>query len=170
MIEMRNNIFSDPRFQQANELIHQLASDRSADLKGIKEPRLDKKTEYEEQIQQCSRVRGANIYFPYLGSGHGSGSYVELADGSVKLDMINGIGVHYFGHGSKVFREALLRASLMDTLWQGNLQQNLNQVELMQGFLDLAQQNKESRLAHCFLSTSGAMANENALKIAFQKL
>ena len=166
---MENDIFSDLRFKQANKLLHQLASDWSSQRQGVKGPVLDKKAVYEELIQECSRVRGANIYFPYLGSGRGVGSYVELADGSVKLDMINGIGVHYFGHGSEAFREALLKASLMDTLWQGNLQQNINQVELMQGFLALAQQKKESRLAHCFLSTSGAMANENALKMAFQK-
>ena len=166
---MKNNMFSDSRFKQASELLDQLAGDFTDELQGLKEADPDKKTNYLDLIQECSRVRGANIYFPYLGSGRGAGSYVELADGSVKLDMINGIGVHYFGHSSKLFREALLRASLMDTVWQGNLQQNVNQVELMQGFLGLAQKNDESRLAHCFLSTSGAMANENALKMAFQK-
>ncbi len=35
-----------------------------------------------------------------MGTGTGRGPYVELEDGSVKLDLINGIGIHLMGHGN----------------------------------------------------------------------
>jgi acetylornithine aminotransferase len=53
---------------------------------------------------------------------------------------------------------------------QGNLQQNVESVTLAKTLIDLANRSgNERRIAHCFLTTSGAMANENALKITFQK-
>jgi acetylornithine aminotransferase len=93
---------------------------------------------------------------------------VELADGSVKYDMISGIGVHYFGHGHPAVIEASLNSALSDIVMQGNLQQNREAMELTATLLDLAGAGG-AMLRHCLLTTSGAMANENALKIAFQK-
>jgi acetylornithine aminotransferase len=49
---------------------------------------------------------------------------------------------------------------------QGNLQQNRESSELAEALLDLARVGGVS-VEHCFLTTSGAMANENALKLAF---
>ena len=46
---------------------------------------------------------------------------------------------------------------------QGNLQQNGDSVEICRLLV------QASKLDHCFLSTSGATANENGLKVAFQK-
>jgi 4-aminobutyrate aminotransferase-like enzyme len=57
---------------------------------------------------------------------------------------------------------------LSDTVLQGHLQQNVDQLLLMESFLGLAQKNG-AKLAHCFLTSTGATANENALKIIFQK-
>ena len=140
--------------------------DKSSSLTVAKasDPALEKS--YQELLDDCSARRGAQLYYPYLGSGIGRGSLVELADGSVKYDFITGIGVHYLGHSNPELMKRLLIASVSDTVMQGNLQQNVNSSELMKQFLALA---KGSDLAHCFLSTSGAQANENALKMAFQK-
>ena len=104
----------------------------------------------------------------YRGSGLGRGALVELADGSAKYDMISGIGVHYLGHNHPLLVSAGLDAALHDVIQQGNLQQNINCLALMRTLVGCASA-KGARLAHAFLTSSGAMANENALKIIFQK-
>ena len=59
----------------------------------------DLKQSYEDALAKYGELRGRPPLYPYIGSGIGNGPLVELADGSVKWDMINGIGVHMFGHG-----------------------------------------------------------------------
>ena len=77
--------------------------------------------------------------------------------------MITGIGVHHLGHSHPLLTQAALDAALGDTIMQGNLQQNGESAALAHELIAI------SHLPHCFLSTSGVMATENALKIAFQK-
>ncbi len=96
----------------------------------------------------------------------GNGPYVELADGSVKLDFIGGIGVHGCGHSHPDMVAASVDAALEDTVMQGNLQQNVPSVQMLSRLTTLACESGAA-LAHAILSTSGAMANENALKLAF---
>jgi acetylornithine aminotransferase len=91
---------------------------------------------------------------------------VELADGSVKLDFISGIGVHGCGHSHEAMVLASLDGALEDTVMQGNLQQHPPSIEMNERLISLARQSG-AKIDHCLLSTSGAMANENALKIAF---
>ncbi len=93
---------------------------------------------------------------------------MELADGSVKYDFITGIGVHSFGHCNPAIVRTLLDAALTGVVMQGNLQQDALVVPLVQTLLD-GSNRKGATLKHCFLSTSGAMANENALKLIFQR-
>lgn len=123
---------------------------------------------YRRLLAEAGELRGRGLYFPYLGSGLGRGALVELADGSVKLDFISGIGAHVLGHSHPLLIEAGLDAALGDTVMQGNLQMNPEAIELSGLLIELANR-RGADLAHCFLSTSGAMANENALKILFQK-
>ena len=54
---------------------------------------------------------------------------VRLADGSVKWDMINGIGVHMFGHSDRDMIRASLEGAVSDTVMQGNLQYNQDAVD-----------------------------------------
>ncbi len=124
---------------------------------------------YADTIAKFSEIRGGNLFFPYLSSGVGHGPFVELADGSIKYDLTCGIGVHILGHGHPIVQKASIRAGLEDVTMQGNLQQNLPSMELCQKLLDLAQKKSGSKLAHCFLTSSGVMAGENALKMAMQK-
>jgi acetylornithine/N-succinyldiaminopimelate aminotransferase len=83
------------------------------------------------------------------------------------LDLINGIGVHLFGHGHTKIREAAVRGALSDVVMQGNLEPNHEYVKLSKQLVELA--SKNSRLRHVWFSTCGTMANENALKMARQK-
>src|SRR5260221_9198670 len=67
-------------------------------IKGIRPPSPELAGTYQNYIEKLQALRGRNLFYPYVGSGLGKGPYVELQDGSVKIDLINGIGVHLFGH------------------------------------------------------------------------
>lgn len=118
-------------------------------------------------VARTEAVRGGKLIYPYLGTGIGNGPLVELADGSVKYDLVAGVGTHHLGHSHPVVVGAALDAALMDTVMEGNLQASVAGQEFAREILDAATESG-APLAHCFVSTSGAMACENALKIAFQ--
>ena len=158
----------DPRFNEGKRLILAALQDHQRHLTGVRPPDAEKKTSYEQMLKQFGDLRAGALWFPYLGSGFGRGALVELADGSVKYDLISGIGVHYFGHAHAGVVEACLDAAVRDTVMQGNLEQGQESVRLSRTLVDLAAR-KGAAIKHCFLSTSGAMANENALKLVFQK-
>ena len=156
----------DPRLAQAEELLLAAVRDAQAELRGPRGPRSELVDGYQQLLQRLAVARGGGTYFPYLASGLGHGPWVELADGSVKLDFIAGIGVHGLGHSHPGLLQACLRAATQDTVMQGNLQQHIPSLEICERLLQLANR-QGAALAHCLLTTSGAMANENALKIAF---
>jgi acetylornithine aminotransferase len=167
-----HSLFEDPRVAQAKALLAQALADHQRKLTAIRPPSPELKVAYDDLLKQFAAARGGALYYPYLGSGIGNGALVELADGSVKLDMITGIGVHYFGHSHPLLLSAGVDAALRDTVMQGNLQQNVESATLAKSLVDMANHDGGSadrRIAHCFLTTSGAMANENALKMAFAK-
>jgi 4-aminobutyrate aminotransferase-like enzyme len=159
---------SDPRIAQAKRLLMDTVADHQRNITGIRPPDTESKKSYEELLAEFGKVRGAPLFYPYIGSGIGRGPFVELADGSIKYDFISGIGVHHWGHSHPAVIEASFDAALQDTVMQGNLQQNSESLEVASLLLEGANRNG-ARLKHCFLSTSGAMANENAFKIIFQK-
>ncbi len=159
---------SDPRVVEARRLVLEALADHQKETTRVRPADPALRVSYEELIQQFGEMRGGPLFFPYLGSGFGNHALVELADGSVKYDFITGIGVHAFGHCHPALVEASFGAALEDTIMQGNLQQNASAVPIFRMLIEGANR-KGARLKHCFLSTSGAMANENALKIIFQK-
>ncbi len=159
---------SDRRVADGKRLILEALAEHQSRLTGPRAADPALQLTYDEAIDRFGKIRGGGLYYPYLGSGFGKGALVELADGSVKYDLITGIGVHGLGHGHRALVEAGLDAALVDTVMQGNLQQGRESLELAGKLVDLAGAG-DSRLEHCFLTTSGAMANENALKMLFQK-
>lgn len=161
-------LFNDPRVAQARQLLREALADHQRSLTGIRPPREELKTSYAQALQQFADLRGGALYYPYLGSGLGRGVLVELADGSVKYDMITGIGVHYLGHSSPALLDSSIDAALADTVMQGNLQQDLVPLDVSKVLVALARKNGAG-LSHAFLTTSGAMANENALKLVLSK-
>ena len=153
----KKHLLNDPRIIKAKALINEAVADYQTHyLNHLSPP----KKSIKQPLAKYSKLRGGNLFFPYVSSALGKGSKVLLIDGSVKLDFINGIGAH-FGHGLELLRNASIDAALEDTIMQGNLQQNERSFELMTLLL------KESRMDHCILTSSGAMANENALKLLF---
>jgi len=158
----------DERVIKGKKLLLEALADHQRSITGVRPPIPGRALAYQDLVTEFGELRGGGLFFPYLGSGLGNGALVELADGSVKYDFISGIGVHHWGHSHPRIVEAVLDAALKDTVMQGNLQQNVESVTLARTLLASANQ-KGASLKHCFFSTSGAMANENALKIVFQK-
>lgn len=159
---------ADPRVVEAKRLLREALHEHQSQLTGVRPPQETLQVCYADLLSQFAECRGGSLFFPYLGSGLGNGALVELADGSVKYDMISGIGVHGFGHSNPELMEAGIDAALSDTVMQGNLQQNIESAQLATELVELATLTGSS-LRHCFLTTSGATANENALKLLFQK-
>ncbi|MEC8159554.1 MAG: aminotransferase class III-fold pyridoxal phosphate-dependent enzyme [Planctomycetota bacterium] len=156
----------DPRYQEAMRLLQELLSERARGVQGVNPPDADRSLAYEAKLKKFADLRGGKLFFPYLSQGNGHGAWVELGDGSVKLDFITGIGVHGLGHNHPDLMKCGVMASMMDTVMQGNLQQTDFSVDLSDQLVKLASENGAS-LPHVMLTTSGAMANENALKLAF---
>jgi len=158
-----SSLAADPRIVQAKSLLHEAMNEYRKQITAIRPPLGTLKQGYEEMLASFAKYRGAKLWFPYIGSGMGNGPFVELADGSIKYDFICGIGSHYWGHNHPDFLDTSIDTALSDTVMQGHLQQNIDSVDLY------SQLTQATHFPHCFLTTSGAMANENALKIAFQK-
>lgn len=164
MVKMSAEKFaSDPRIEKAKSLILEALDDHQSTINHIRPPISEYVKPYEEMIEELEQLRGGKLYFPFIGSGFGKGPFVELMDGSIKYDFISGIGPHFFGHSHHALISAGIEAAMSDTLMQGHLQQNHDILLLIRKLVET------SGLDHCFVSTSGAMANENAFKMAFQK-
>ena len=164
-----DQIKSDPTITATVDQLLKRCLELQQPLNGIQPAKSELKQTYTDSIKKFSEIRGGDLFFPYLSTGAGSGPFVELADGSVKYDLTCGIGVHIMGHGHPAVMKASIEAGLEDVTMQGNLQQNTASMELCEKLLDLAHHKEGSTLAHCFLSSSGVMAGENALKMAMQK-
>ncbi|HWU42244.1 MAG TPA: hypothetical protein VN132_02360, partial [Bdellovibrio sp.] len=96
----------------------------NSQLTGIRAAQNEFKDSGKQKIDAAGLYRGRPLHYPYMGTSAGRGPYVELEDGSVKLDLINGIGIHLMGHSHPRVITAAVRGALSDILNQGNLQPN----------------------------------------------
>lgn len=158
---------ASPAIQQAFDTIVAEVRERTAAITDVKPANPALKESYEDLMARAGKGRGRPLLYPYVGSGAGNGALVELADGSVKWDLVGGIGVHFMGHSHPTVIRAQLESSLEDTTKHGNLQSGAIPFHFNERLIRLA--GKNSKLAHSFLTTSGAMANELALKVCLQK-
>lgn len=161
-------LHDDPRLENARQLIAEAVADAQQAIDGPKPADPARAQAYQMRLDAFAASRGGALPIPYLGSGLGKGPLVELLDGSVKYDMICGIGVHGLGHSDPGLINAGLDGALADAVMQGNLQQNNESAALCDDLVQRACRHG-AKLEHCFLTTSGSMANDNALKIIFQK-
>ena len=160
-------LHSSPAIDAAIRTIRHEVETKQRELTGARPARAELKETLDGWLKRAAEVRGRGPLYPYLGSGVGNGALVELVDGSVKWDLINGIGVHMFGHGDPELVEASIRGSLSDLIMQGNLQFNSDAIEF--GEFLAKEAARTSRMKHCFITNSGCMANEAALKLCQQK-
>jgi acetylornithine/N-succinyldiaminopimelate aminotransferase len=149
-----------------NDLIDEVMVQNDS-IGSIREPQAHLVDQNKKKIDHIGVLRGRPLYHNYVGTGAGRGPFVELEDGSVKLDLINGIGIHIMGHSNPRVMKAAVRGSLSDVVMQGNLQPNNEYIRLTEKLVQIA--GRRSRLKHAWFSTCGTMANENALKMARQK-
>jgi acetylornithine aminotransferase len=159
-------LVNDERVARARELLAAALQDQRSKIDGIRPADPALVEAYQAKLSRLATARGGAPYFPYISSGLGHGPFVQLGDGSVKLDFIVGIGVHGMGHSDPRMLDATIDAALEDTVMQGNLQHDEASLLMCEKLVTLGRQAGAS-LDHCLLSTSGAMANENSLKIAF---
>lgn len=163
-----HRILSSPKIQKMiSELVSAVAQEES-ELVTTRPPLAEAIDNGKHVFESVAKYRGRPLVYPFLSTGAGRGPYVEVEDGSIKLDLINGIGVHIFGHGHPKIREAAVRGALSDVVMQGNLAPNHEYLKLSKMLVDAA--SKKSRLKYVWFATCGTMANENALKMARQKL
>jgi len=156
--------------KEIQNLIDQLVS-KVSDINGKISSVGQAKSEFVEagkiEVDKVGKIRGRPLQYSYVGTGAGRGPYVELSDGSVKLDLINGIGIHLMGHANPRVMKATVRGALCDIVNQGNLQPNKEYRIFLDKLVGLAA--KKSRIKYGWLATCGTMANENALKLTRQK-
>lgn len=153
-----------------NEMVQKLVSEvmgHNQKISGPKDPHPEHVANGQKEVEYAGQVRGRPLFYPYVGTGAGRGPFVELEDGSIKMDLINGIGIHLMGHSHPRVMAATVRGALSDIVNQGNLQPNKEYSRLMGKLVEKA--GKRSKLKYAWLSTCGTMANENALKMARQK-
>lgn len=160
-------LFSSP---EVDAHINKLVSDiqtYSQKIETIKPPSPEFEAKAKQIVDQIGQNRGRPLFYPYVGTGVGRGCYAEVNDGSVKMDLINGIGINILGHSHPEVLKAAIKGAMNDVVVQGNLEPNIEYMDLAGELIKLA--SKSSRLKHCWVTTSGSMANENALKMARQK-
>jgi 4-aminobutyrate aminotransferase-like enzyme len=121
--------------------------------------------DYAAALREIEALRGRPLSFPLLLSEHGHGARVRMADGRWLLDFIGGIGVYGFGHSHPELLEAAVVAAAGDSVFQGHLAPGPEYLRLSRLLVEHA----GPRLAHAWISLSGSMANENALKLILQK-
>jgi 4-aminobutyrate aminotransferase-like enzyme len=120
---------------------------------------------YERALREVARLRGRPLAVPALVAPSGRGARVQLADGRTVLDFVCGIGTYLFGHSDADLLETAVVAAAGDGVYQGHLAPGAEYPELLRALLRHA----GPHIQHGWLSISGAIANENALKIVLQK-
>jgi 4-aminobutyrate aminotransferase-like enzyme len=162
-------LLESSRFKAASrELLNSLIEE-SAKIRGIRpSANGEARAKFEATVLSFQKDRGRDLYYPFISSGLGCGPYVELIDGSVKLDMITGIGINFFGHAHPALIREVIEAAASDIM-QGNLQPGVEAREVLRAILSRTGTEQGCRIKHAWPTCSGTMANEIALKIIRQK-
>ena len=162
------SLVSSAPFQAAKKELLKVIHEASGKIRAVKagDSSPQAREAYANTLKSYSRDRGRDLFYPFIGSGLGSGPFVELLDGSVKYDMITGIGINFFGHSHPEYMAEVIDGLAQDIM-QGNLEPGHEMAALVN--LILSKVGANCRLNHGWLMCSGTMANEVALKIIRQK-
>ena len=98
-----DHFIADERVLEARRLLADAWSDHAQSLHAVQHAEVDASADYAALLKSFKDARGSALWYDYVGSGLGRGPWVELADGSVKCDMIGGIGVLGVGRGLDLF-------------------------------------------------------------------
>lgn len=134
---------------------------------GVRLPDEGKSEEMKQKLSEIAQAKGRDAFFSYLSSGKGHGPFTELVDGSIKYDLIGGIGPNILGHSHPITIKAHIDAACSDAVMCGNLQ---NYGDVHDFLMEFKKHLSKSRLKHFWFSGSGSFANDTALKIVWQKM
>ena len=164
MASAADRLFDDPALAAA---VRDLVKRVTTAAASIEAPRVASDREpARAAAKKIHERRGRPLFYDgIVGSGLGRGALAEMVDGSVKTDFITAIGTNFFGHADADLLETAVKAALQDVAMQGNLHPNREYL----AFMDAITSRAPGRLKRCWLATSGADANENALKLVRQK-
>ncbi len=81
-----DSLRNDPRIAEAKRLVREAIGEHAGRLQ-VRPASEELKGSFASLIERLTAVRDGPPIWPYLSSGLGSGPYVELADGSVKLTI-----------------------------------------------------------------------------------
>jgi 4-aminobutyrate aminotransferase-like enzyme len=162
-----SELFASPGVTGAIDTLVDEVRAASGKITGVRGPIEGRKADYDAYLETVTGLRGRPLFYRYIGSGAGNGIYVELDDGSVKMDLIGGIGYTPFGHAHPELVRAAVTGAIEDNLKHGQLQSTKAAHEFGRTLVKYA--SRSSRLEHVFISAGGALANENAIKICYQK-
>ena len=84
-------LFSSPEVENhLNTLVSDIQK-FSDQIETVRPPSPELAEKAKQTVDQIGQNRGRPLFYPYVGTGVGRGCYVEVNDGSVKMDLINGI-------------------------------------------------------------------------------
>lgn len=158
-------------FQKLRKQIVELTQEYSSQIQSVtSSSSSESEKNLMNAVNELSDLRGRPLVYPLITSGLGNGPFLELVDGSVKYDMITGIGVYFFGHSHPAFVEEMINIAPSDIM-QGNLSPGLECQKLLNTLISevSSEFRGKSNLRHGWVVGSGTMANEFALKIIRQK-
>ncbi|MCO4792628.1 MAG: aminotransferase class III-fold pyridoxal phosphate-dependent enzyme [Bacteriovoracaceae bacterium] len=122
--------------------------------------------ETSQLLESYGQLRGRGFFYPYLATGRGHGPFTECTDGSIKYDLIGGIGPNLLGHSHPLYIKSHLEAAALDSVMCGNLQPYPQTFELSELLINAV---SDSKLKHFWYAGSGSFANDTALKMVWQK-
>lgn len=125
-----------------------------------------KSEETQQLLEKYGQLRGRGFFYPYLSTGRGHGPFTECTDGSIKYDLIGGIGPNLLGHSHPLYIKSHLEAAALDSVMCGNLQPYPQTFELSEALVNAV---SKSKLKHFWYAGSGSFANDTALKMLWQK-
>lgn len=162
---MKSGVWNEKIEDSFNQLFSEILLAQSESM-GVRGPTEQKRDEQEKILATYASEKGRGFFYSYLSSGKGHGPFTELSDGSIKYDLIGAIGVNLLGHSHPVVIKAHLEAALQDVVMCGNL---LTHPEAAALTHKLVESVKGSKLKHFWFAGSGSFANDNALKMIWQK-
>jgi len=161
------NIFSNNlQINKTLEHLFSLIQDQNNKINQLKRSQPNLLIENNNQVKKLEQCRGIPSFYNYLKTGNGNGPFLELADGSIKYDMINGIGINLLGYSHPIYIQSHLQSALKDSAICGNLLPDPSYLSFCDKILENVSQ---SRLKHFWFATSGSLANDNAIKIIWSK-
>lgn len=165
---MHDNIFGaiNQKIQDSSDQLFSEILQEQKKFQGIRPAQEEKQQIHQQLLEDFAKVKGRGFFYQYFSSGRGHGPFTELTDGSIKYDLIGGIGPALLGHSHPLYIKANLEAATIDSMMCGNLLPYQEAYGVTKRMVDAV---KNSRLRHFWFSGSGSFANDTALKILWQK-